>query len=73
MWSCFCMYGNLSINKIDMQQLISTINFNTGLSLVFFCALFLCHLLRNNEAQQLLFSMGLLGFSLFYTFGNLLR
>lgn len=56
-----------------MQQLISTINFNTGLSLVFFCALFLCHLLRNNEAQQLFFSMGLLGFSLFYTFGNIIR
>ncbi len=56
-----------------MQQLVTTINFNTGLSLVFFCALFLCHLLRHNEAQQLFFSMGLLGASLFYTFGSLLK
>lgn len=56
-----------------MQQLISTINFNTGLSLVFFCALFMCYLLRNHEAQQLFFSMGLLGMSLFYTFGALVR
>ena len=67
------MYGYLSIHKVTMQQLIATINFNTGLSLVFFCALFLCHLLRINEAQQLFFSMGLLGMSLFYTFGALLR
>lgn len=58
---------------VVMQQLITALNFNTGLSLVFFCALFLCHLLRNNEAQQLLFSMGLLGMSLFYTFGSLIR
>ena len=56
-----------------MQQLINALNFNTGLSLVFFCALFICNLLKHNEAQQLFFSMGLLGFSLFYTFGNIIR
>ena len=56
-----------------MQQLISALNFNTGLMLVFFCCLFLCHLLRNSETQQLFFSMGLLGMSLFYTFGSLIR
>lgn len=55
-----------------MQQVITTINFNTGLSLVFACSLFLCHLLRNHEGQQFFFSTVLLFFSLFYTFRSLL-